>query len=566
MSGRASCLTTLISLLVLLPTSGSLALPTAHAQPDSKDAPETVQQIEAKCNFDLSETDPKKIRKANECIAREIRIRQERLLLARRLEATREAEANLAATLAQPLPNTTESRALSVAPGTGPGSQGVSGPGSTSAQNFVGGSFANTPSTCIPGNPMNNAALIRVHRQVLTPMTAGDDFGYRLGMHYIVYQVTIENGSSDHQFMLQDVSVDFSQLYGSPAGTYIYSASGQDLSLLRGVPEKGQDLDPRNAFLHVLQGIGSVAGAISGLTNFADVMGPSMAIFNGAFLQAYTTIAPDHTSTQLNRLSDSSFVSNTIIDKQHAKTIAMFIPADAILSQAEQGRFRKDPYAFLGFGGLDGRLNQADICVDGTFIQPVNTVAPSLSSIVFDPSSSMAPGTPAILNITGSNLVGGDTTLVASGAVPATAVVTASSDGKTGTAQMQLPADYDPSKTTFSLQSKFNPSLNSGPGLKIQLPPTLTSATLEKTPVPTAGQPAVLDLVGTNLVSGDTNVIISGATPTTALVTVNADGKSGTAKNIQLPSDYLLGTTTATLKSKSVPTLTSGPVKLQVAP
>jgi hypothetical protein len=310
-------------------------------------------------------------------------------------------------------------------------------------------------------------------------------------------------------------------------------------------------------------------------------MGPAVAVFNGSFLQGYTTIAPDHTSTQLNRLSDSAFTADTIIDKQRAKTIAMFIPIDEVLSQADQKQFRNDPYTFIGFGfsGANGLLNQADICVDGTFIQSVTVTAPSLSSVAFGTGSSTTPGTPAVIDLTGTNLVGGDTMLVVSGAVPATAPITANADGKTGTAQVNLPADFDPAKTTFTLQSKSNPALNSGAGVLLQavkpaapvntpagvVAPTLTTAILEKTPAPTAGSSATLDVTGTNLVNGDTIVILSGSTPTQAPVTVSTGGTGGKA-TVPLPQDYALGKTTATLQSKTVPTMKSAAVTLQVAP
>jgi hypothetical protein len=168
--------------------------------------------------------------------------------------------------------------------------------------------------------------------------------------------------------------------------------------------------------------------------------------------------------------------------------------------------------------------------------------------------------------------VGGDTILVvASGTVPATAAVTASADGKTGTLQVHLPADFDPAKTTFTLQSKSNATLNSGTEVKLQaakpaavVAPTLTAATLEKTPAPEAGKDATLDVTGADLVDGDTVVMI-GAGPATAAVTVNAGGETGKA-TVHLPADYVLGTTTATLQSKSTPTQKSAAVKLQVAP
>src|ERR1700739_235181 len=567
--------------------TASVQQPPAGQQP-AQITGETVQDIEAKCGFSLTETDAKKIRKANLCVSKAIRVRQERLQLEYRLQETTRAEtrtAQRAATLAAEL-TLTESSAPGPLPGAAPGA-GTPTSGATPVQNFVGGSLSGTPSTCVVGNGISNPAFIRVHRDILTPQTSADDFGYRLGHRFIVYQVTIENGNKDYQFMLQDVSIDFSRQFGADAGTYAYSASGQDLTLVRGVPEKGEDLDPRNKVLHVLQGIGSVAGAVSGLTSFADVMGPSVAVFNGSFLQGYTTIAPDHTSTQLNRLSDSAFTANTIIASQRAKTIAMFIPVDEVLSAADQKQFRKDPYTFIGFelGGANGLLNQADICVDGTFIQSVTVTAPSLSSVAFGAGSSTAAGTDAVLDLTGTNLVGGDTILVvSSGTVPATSPVTASADGKTGTAQVHLPTDFDSTTTTFTLQSKSNPTLNSGAGVKLQaakpaavvvpppvrtpaglVAPTLTAATLEKTPAPAADSDATLDVTGTNMVDGDTTVVLSGAASKSAPLKVNAGGTAGKA-TVHLPKDYLLGTTTATLQSKSTPAMKSAAVKLQVAP
>jgi hypothetical protein len=549
---------------------------------------ETVPDIEAKCGFSLTETNAKKIRKANLCVTKAIRVRQERLRLEYILEDTTRAETaatQSAATLAQSA-DFVESLAHSQNPApAGAGGGGEASPtAATPIQNFVGGSLSGTPSTCLVSNAISNPAYIRVHRDILTPKTSADDFGYRLGHRFIVYQVTIENGNKDYQFMLQDVSIDFSRQFGAAPGTYRYSASGQDLMLLRGVPEKGEDLDPRNKVLHLLQGIGSVAGAVSGLTSFADVMGSSVAVFNGSFLQGYSTMAPDHISTQLNRLSDSAFTANTIIDQQRAKTIAMFIPVDEVLSEADQKQFRKDPYAFIGFGTgfANGLLNQADICVDGTFIQKVTVATPVLTSLAFHAGSSTTKNTDAVLDLAGANLVGGDTMLVVSGTVPATWPVTANADGKTGTAQVHLPSDFDQAKTTFTLQSKSNPALNSGAGVLLQaakpapvvapvappagiVKPTLTAATLEKTPAPAADSDATLDVTGTNLVDGDTTVEISGAAPTSASLTVNTAGTAGKA-TVHLPKDYVSGTTTATLKSKSTPAMMSAAVKLQVAP
>jgi hypothetical protein len=436
---------------------------------DIQNKTDTVtRSIQEYCKYDPNETNPKKIRKTNACINKLIRIHQQRVDLSNSLRTTARVEAVTEEhnKLSQPIPAGALKTLQQNAEGFGSSAPGPTGNGP--AQAFVGGSLTGTPTTCGTGNGIDNSALIRVHRLVMTPQTASDDFGYRLGRRYVVYQVTVENGSKDFQFMLQDVSIDFSHRFNAPAGTYSYSASGQDLTLLRGVPEKGQDLDPRNSILHVLQGIGSVAGAVSGLTAFADVMGPSVAIFNGAFLQGYSTIAPDHTGTQLNRLSDSAFLTNTVIDKQRAKTIAMFIPADEILSKDAQSGFRSDPNSYIGFGAQTGILNDADVCVDGTFIQAVTVAAPILNTAVLAKTPPPAPNLDTVITVTGSNLVAGDTMVTLSGAQPASALVV-TTDGKTGTAQVHLPSDYADGTTTATLQSKANPSLTSGAGLKVTI-------------------------------------------------------------------------------------------------
>jgi len=173
----------------------------------------------------------------------------------------------------------------------------------------------------------------------------------------------------------------------------------------------------------------------------------------------------------LNRLSDSAFTANTVIDKQRAKTVAMFIPADEVLSQVEQKDFRKDPNAFLGFGDQTGVLSQADVCVDGTFIQAVTVAAPTLSSAVLAKTPAPAANVDTVLTVTGSNLVAGDTEVVVGNGPTSTIALVVTTDGKIGTAQVHLPSDYVNGTTTAALQSKSNTSLTSGTGVKMTIAP-----------------------------------------------------------------------------------------------
>jgi len=411
-----------------------------------------IQKVLADCQVSDTETDPKKVNKQADCVARAVAAQRKRMAAEGRLRST--FNQLYIAPAPAPTPPPTPVRLGAAPPGPAPEGSAPSNVGASASQapSNVGASASQTPSTCGPGTGANNP-LIRVHRLLMAPKDASDDFGYRLGRRYIIYQVTISNDNKDYQYLIHDVSVDLSTLFHAEPGTYLYTASSQDLTLLRGVPEKGQDLDRRNLILHVLQGVGSVAGAVSGLTSFTDVLSSSAAVFNGPFLQSYVGIAPDHTATQLNRLSDSAYITNTLVEKQRARTIAMFVPEATVLSKADQKAYWKDPQAFLQ--GFD--LNQADVCVDGAFVTtvaPPTLTAAKLAPKV--PGTKLAAGVPATLTVQGSNLAAGDTQVVGLG----TTVAVITTNGTSASVDVTLPPGYTAGMPVH-LASAANPSVTS---------------------------------------------------------------------------------------------------------
>jgi hypothetical protein len=268
----------------------------------------------------------------------------------------------------------------------------------TQGQQLTGSAWG-TPDACATGTAgaLAGKGILFVHRSLVLPQEATDDFGYRLGKRFLVYQVSVTNAATDFQYSVSDIVVDLKPIFSrlnvpllntdstdvpTPAA---YEASSQDLSMLRGVPEKGQDYDPRNMTLHILQGIGAVGAGVSGLTPFSDVMGSAMANFNGAFLQAFTGIAPDHTATQLNRLSDKAFTSNTLIGKLQTKTFAIFIPEEFVMPKRDQKTYWKDPRTELSKLPFD----QLNVCVDGILLVQVATAPdPTFSTL----ETNVAPG------------------------------------------------------------------------------------------------------------------------------------------------------------------------------
>ncbi len=486
---------------------------TADQDANPTQAPEAaaIQKVRDACHVTDTETDPKKVDRQNKCMERAVQAFSRKLAAESALQTT---VGRLYRSSLRPIPLTAVQ-------------------GSMGGSLNIGGSATGTPSSCGLGSGDNNP-LIRVHRLLMAPKDASDDFGYRLGRRYIIYQITISNDNKDYQYLIHDVSVDLSPLFNASPGTYKYSASSQDLTLLRGIPEKGQDLDRRNLILHVLQGIGSVAGAVSGLSAFSDVMGSSVAVFNGSFLQGYVGIAPDHTGTQLNRLSDSAYITNTLVDKQRARTIAIFIPEATLLSRADQTQYWRNPQAFL----QQIRLNEADVCVDGAFITTV--APPSLTAAVLTPKAAgttLGPGVLATLTVQGTNLSTSDTQVVGLGAT----VLLTTTSGTTGSVDITLPDNYAPGMPVH-LASAANPSITSATIPTTEFAgSTLTSAVLTPKAAGTTLGPGVLATLtvkGTNLSTSDTQVVGLGAPVT--LTTASANGTSGSV-DVTLPPNYFAG-------------------------
>ncbi len=193
------------------------------------------------------------------------------------------------------------------------------------------------------GKP-NQKKFIRVYRALLDPKVVADIFGKRIAQRFVVLQVTVANKNDDYQYLIHDLTLDLKAIMPPPPpGGKSYEASSADLSLLRGVAEKGQSMDGRNLTLRILRGAGSVAAGLIGVTTFGSSYAPSVAVFNGPAIAAVAEIFPDYTIGQMNRLSDSAYSANAIVLKQQSKVVAIFLPQAIFLNQGQRKKFWNDP-------------------------------------------------------------------------------------------------------------------------------------------------------------------------------------------------------------------------------
>jgi hypothetical protein len=181
---------------------------------------------------------------------------------------------------------------------------------------------------------------------------------------------------------LEDEIKGLRQDAGLCKGRSRFEQSSLELSLLRGVAEKGQGHDRRNFILRLFRGVGTVAAGLIGVAPFGPSYGDSVAVFNGPVISAYMDAFPDYTINQLNRLNDSAYRSNTLVGKQQAKVLVAFIPQTMFMEKKQRELFRKDPLQL--FSQIDFR--KAEALVDGAFITEVEDMPPLASAAQIEPA------------------------------------------------------------------------------------------------------------------------------------------------------------------------------------
>ena len=476
------------------------------------------------CQVNLNETDPKKLDAAEKCVLKQNK-ELSKLLVARNKLAITASRLQLLDPNAQTLLKSTSA---------------TTNPSQRPSANTY----------CQPDSP-DEEKYIRVRRTLLDPKEVADAFGRRLGRRFIVFQITVENNNKDFQYMIHDMSIDLSRLFNAALGTFDYSSSTSELSILRGVPEKGQDLDPRNLTLHVLQGTGAVAGAVSGLTPFVDLYGASVAAFNGPLIAAYTGIAPDHTANQLNRLSDSAYAANTVVGKQQSKVFAVFVPQSLFFTKSEQNTYWNEPLDILATFDL----RKADACVDGAFITEVSGVLPSVTALSIAQTEMNKFGLPnqkIAGMISGTNFVAKNTSLTVESPNGITGTVTNVQSATALEVELDTTSPVAPqTPLNFTVHVSNLTATGSQPVTYVPQTPGLTSATLQAVSgaTLTAGANAQIAVKGSNIIPGDTQ--LTGFATNPILITNSADGTNATVP-VTLPSQHTATTTyTVTLTSKT---------------
>lgn len=372
---------------------------------------------------------------------------------------------------------------------------------------------------------------IRVYQSLLDPKVVSDTFGKRLAKRFIVIQVTIGNRSRDYQYLIHDISVEFPE--GTINNNRSFDLSSSELSMLRGVAERGQSMGLRNLTIRILRGIGSTAAAISGITAFHDFYSPSVAAFNGPTINAMTDIFPDFTINQMNRLNDSAYASNSVVPKQQARVVAIFIPVRLYLTQDEQDKFWDEPTAL--WGQLE--LRDLEIRVDGDFITEVSQVPAVVTTVVVEESErkKLQAEKPEVRGvIVGQFLL--ESELQLAGPVPDKMTIESTGTPTDTRIEFVLKAEHPvPPDTTvqIELKKKDNITTRSSLNLRYTAEPLSLDAPAQAIELKQGQRDVECTLTGKNFIPGVTEVHVSGKGVTASKPTV----ESPTQLKVKLSAD-----------------------------
>ena len=266
---------------------------------------------------------------------------------------------------------------------------------------------------------------VNVHLAVLDPKTASDAFGRRIGRRFLVFQVTIGNVNDDFDYLVHDVLLRIPFRLGSamggqglqpqvcgaggPSCTEMAELSSLELSILRGVAERGQSADPRNVMIRSFKGIGTMAAGLIGVTQLGSSYAPAVAAFNGPFVTSMESIFPDHTINQLNRLNDTAWLANRVVPRDHSIVMVGFVPQALLFSSADRKEFWKDAFQHLR------QLTRVSIRVTGDFVAEVADVPPTITTVTFDDPQKFRDATPVVKGFVVGQFLSGATLTLGSG-------------------------------------------------------------------------------------------------------------------------------------------------------
>jgi hypothetical protein len=206
----------------------------------------------------------------------------------------------------------------------------------------------------VTSNVSDQASL----QAVLVPASlARKIFGKEIAENCAVVEVIISNHDSKSTLVIHDVFLDYSRwllsgistasrtpltgLDATQAANNTSQVASIESRLVRGELLDAQQWTARNWTMRTLAFVSAVAVGFE--FPFSPDVTKGIGAFNGTVVPGASTLWPDGTVNQINRISDFGFQTNKAISKQSSDVVVAFFPIDRFLTSGFRKVFLTDP-------------------------------------------------------------------------------------------------------------------------------------------------------------------------------------------------------------------------------
>jgi hypothetical protein len=156
-------------------------------------------------------------------------------------------------------------------------------------------------------------------------------FGRTIADTFLAAQMTVRNLNDDYEFLVHDAEL---AVDANGAQLARFQAS-HDKELARSVLQYGQSYDRQHEFINIVDGIGTLLGAIVGLPQPSiDALTGASGAYHAGFMPLFHTLVPDLTTKNLNTLNDLAFsaanASRIVVPKGGSVPFVVFIPVHSL--------------------------------------------------------------------------------------------------------------------------------------------------------------------------------------------------------------------------------------------
>lgn len=177
---------------------------------------------------------------------------------------------------------------------------------------------------------------------------------------YLAVQITVRNLDGNNEFLIQDAEL---AVDANSAQLSRFQVS-HEKELARGVLQYGQSYDRQHVFINIVDGIGTILGAVVAIPQPSiDALTGATGAYHAGLEPALHVLFPDLTTRNLNVLNDLAFsaasASRIVVPKSGSVPFVIFVPVKPL----EQACWLQSGYDFYKDTPLSSACDQ--VCQDG---------------------------------------------------------------------------------------------------------------------------------------------------------------------------------------------------------